>query len=60
MLRAEDLTKEGMVELVEPCPRDTDEGEFYWEKGDCDLHILDKGGMSGGDGGRRVYADGLH
>jgi hypothetical protein len=31
---AEDLTKEGMIELVEPRPWDAHEGEFYWEKGD--------------------------
>jgi len=40
---AEDLTKEGMVEVVEPCSWDAYKGKFYWEKGNCDLHNPDEG-----------------
>lgn len=39
----EDLTKERMVELVKPRCWDAHEGEFYREKGDCDLHVPDEG-----------------
>ena len=49
MFWAEDLAEEGMIKLVEPCPWDAYKGEFYWEKGDCDLHIPDEG-ERGGDG----------
>ena len=47
MFWTEDLTKEGMVELVEPRPWDAHEGEFYREKGDCDLHFPDEGTEGG-------------
>ena len=43
MFWAEDLTEEGVIELVKPRPWDAHEGEFYWEKGDGDLHVLDEG-----------------
>ena len=39
----EDLAEEGMIKPVEPCPGDAHEGEFYWEKGDGDLHIPGEG-----------------
>ena len=47
MFWTEDLTEEGMVELVKPRPWDAHEGEFYWEKGDCDLHVPDEGAEGG-------------
>jgi len=40
---AEDLAEEGVIKLVEPCPGDVYEGEFYWEKGNGDLHIPGEG-----------------
>lgn len=54
---AEDLAKEGMIELVNPRPGDAHEGEFYREKGYRDLHIPSGGerGGGGGRGRRRVY-----
>lgn len=44
MFWAENLTKEGMIEFVNPRPGDAYEGESYWEEGDCDLHIPSGGG----------------
>lgn len=43
MFWTEDLTEEGMIKFVKPRPRDTNEGEFDREKGDCDLHMLGEG-----------------
>lgn len=43
MLWTEDLTKERMIEVVEPCSWDAYKRKFYWEKGNCDLHNPDEG-----------------
>jgi len=56
VFRAEDLSEEGVIKLVEPCSGDAYKGEFHWEKGDGDLHIPGEGwGEVGEDGRRYIY-----
>ena len=48
-----------MIKPVQPRPGDAYEGEFYWEKGDGDLHIPGEGarrrwGWGRGGTGRKM------